>query len=73
MCRDVKRSFVKCGNSEAARAVTLRYSGLITVQVRGVVTGQLYRFSRLQPAQWVDRQDAPSLLQTQLFREISCQ
>lgn len=53
--------------------VHLHYSGPIAVRVRGVATGQLYRFSKTQPSQWVNREDAPSLLQTQLFREIPCQ
>jgi hypothetical protein len=73
MCGDAKRSAVRRDSSGREGAVNLCYSGRIAVRVRGVATGRLYRFSRSQPSQWVDRQDAPPLLQTQLFREIECQ
>ncbi len=70
---DAKRSTVERDAPDRTEAVRLCYSGLISVRVRGVVTGHLYRFSLSQPSQWVDRQDAPPLLQTELFREIPCQ
>jgi hypothetical protein len=49
-------------------AVKLTYLGCALVNIRGPITGQLYRFSRQQSVQSVNAGDAVSILQTGLFR-----
>ncbi|MDE3200005.1 MAG: hypothetical protein KGN79_03705 [Acidobacteriota bacterium] len=73
MSGDGKENAMIRGSSDQLGIVQLCYSGHIAVRVRGVATGQLYQFSQMQPSQWVDRMDAPPLLQTPLFRELECQ
>ena len=49
-------------------AVRLLYYGRSPAHFRGSVTGRMYQFSRVGPAQPVDPRDATSMLQTRLFR-----
>lgn len=57
--------------TQAARndALNLMYSGFPLVNVRGPVTGIIYRFSPAQPVQPVDARDRQLLLVSQLFRQ----
>jgi len=48
--------------------IDLRYMESAAIQVRGSITGRLYRFSAAQPLQAVDARDAAALLGTRLFR-----
>lgn len=50
-------------------ALHLRYSGLPLVNVRGPVTGIIYKFSPTQPVQPVDARDGQILLASQLFTQ----
>lgn len=49
-------------------SVHLQYREQSPIQVRGLATGLVYRFSGQQPVQAVDERDAAALLQTRLFR-----
>jgi hypothetical protein len=60
-------------NSAAATAtdrstVNLRYTEQASIQVRGLISGRMYRFSGSQPLQAVDVRDSAALLQTRFFR-----
>jgi len=54
----------------AESSVRLQYKDQSPIQVRGLATGLVYRFSGAQSLQEVDRRDAPSLLQTRFFRQV---
>jgi len=54
----------------AQSPVRLQYKEHSPIQVRGLATGRVYRFSGSQPLQEVDERDAASLLQTPFFRRI---
>ena len=60
-------------NSAAATAtdrstVNLRYTEQASIQLRGLISGRMYRFSDSQPLQTVDVRDSVALLQTRFFR-----
>lgn len=48
--------------------VLVRYLEVSPVLLRGVITGQVYRFSAAQPLQPVDPRDASAILQSRFFR-----
>ena len=70
MCCGQKRNVLVAGGVQGEGALKLHYQGAATANVRGVVTGQIYQFSRLQPTQAVDARDAASILRTRLFRQV---
>jgi hypothetical protein len=69
MCRSQQESTLKVTEDTQNGALKLRYSGLPLVNVRGPVTGIIYRFSPAQPVQPVDARDGQLLLASQLFRQ----
>lgn len=50
--------------------INLVYRGETAMQIRGVVTGQVYQFSPLCPIQPVDRRDAAFIAQTRLLHPL---
>ena len=48
--------------------VNLRYTEQASIQLRGLISGRMYRFSYSQPLQTVDVRDSVALLQTRFFR-----
>jgi len=48
--------------------VNLRYTEQASIQLRGLISGRMYRFSYSQPLQAVDVRDSVALLQTRFFR-----
>ena len=70
MCGGDKRSDVRANGDSNHSAIKLLYYGHAKVNIRGPVTGALYRFSRLQPVQSVDTRDAVAILRTRLFRQV---
>jgi hypothetical protein len=46
----------------------VEYSERSRIRVRGAVTGRLYEFSAVHPAQTVDGRDAAALLDSRFFR-----
>lgn len=51
--------------------VTLFYCGRFSSQIRGVVTGRLYPFSRQRPVLQVDPRDLAGLLRTRMFTQVT--
>ena len=70
MCSGETRSKLKEEGSPSPAVVSLLYYGHAKVDIRGPVTGALYRFSRRQPVQPVDARDAVAILRTRLFRQV---
>jgi hypothetical protein len=70
MCSSEARSKLKREGSSSPAAVNLMYYGHAQVNIRGPVTGTLYRFSRLKSVQQVDARDAAAILRTRLFRQV---
>jgi hypothetical protein len=68
MFRGQQRSSLKIVGTSQDGALNLRYSGLPLVNVRGPITGVIYKFSPAQPVQPVDVRDGQILLASQLFR-----
>lgn len=50
-----------------AKSVRLRYTARAPIQVRGAISGTLYRFSAEQSQAWVDPGDAAELLASRFF------
>lgn len=50
--------------------INLVYRGETAMQIRGVVTGQVYQFSPLCPVQPIDRRDAAFITQTRLLHPL---
>ena len=71
MCSGEQRTSLKAEGTQSRATVKLLYYGHAKVNIRGPVTGALYQFSRLQPAQSVDARDAVAILRTRLFRQVS--
>ncbi|MFY9852874.1 MAG: hypothetical protein WAK26_03235 [Terracidiphilus sp.] len=69
MFRGQHRSALRIVGSNPEGALNLRYSGLPLVNVRGPVTGTIYKFSPTQPVQPVDVRDGQILLASQLFTQ----
>ncbi len=69
MCRGEQKSTLKSTETTQNGALHLRYCGLPLVNVRGPVTGIIYKFSPAQPVQPVDERDGQYLLASQLFRQ----
>jgi hypothetical protein len=72
-----RRQVMFCGqeqdpgrNSGISRyvAVNLHYIGSMPAMIHGPVTGNVYRFSHLEPVQSVDPRDAVDLLADRQFR-----
>lgn len=61
---------MRTGKAQEDKTMNLMYYGFASVSVRGPVTGQLYRFSKMNPVQAVDARDAGPILKTRLFRRI---
>jgi hypothetical protein len=64
-----QRSALRIVGTTRNSALNLRYSGLPLVNVRGPITGIIYKFSPTQPVQPVDVRDGQFLLASQLFRQ----
>jgi hypothetical protein len=62
-----QRSALRIVGTNQDGALHLRYSGLPLVNVRGPITGTIYKFSPTQPVQPVDARDGQFLLASQLF------
>ena len=69
MFRGQQRNTLRIVGSNHDGALNLRYSGLPLVNVRGPVTGTIYKFSPTQPVQPVDARDGQILLASQLFTQ----
>jgi hypothetical protein len=54
-------------DEEKAQTVKMLYRGNGSAQIRGAVTGRVYKFPRQQPIQCVDVQDVRALMRTRLF------
>lgn len=50
--------------------VRVRFSGGLSVSVRGPVTERIYRFTYESPEQIVDARDVASIVKTGLFRQV---
>jgi hypothetical protein len=70
MCCGQKRSDLKSGATPDPTVINLLYCGKYPMQVRGSVTGQLYRFAQPRSVVPVHSHDAISMIRTQLFRQI---
>lgn len=64
-----QRNTLRIVGTKQDGALKLRYSGLPLVNVRGPVTGTIYKFSPTQPVQPVDARDGQILLASQLFTQ----
>jgi hypothetical protein len=69
MFRSQRRNALRIVGTTQNGALNLRYSGLPLVNVRGPITGIIYKFSPAQPVQPVDVRDGQILLASQLFRQ----
>jgi hypothetical protein len=69
MFRSQRRSALRIVGTTQNGALNLRYSGQPLVNVRGPITGIIYKFSPAQPVQPVDVRDGRILLASQLFRQ----
>ncbi|MGA3009212.1 MAG: hypothetical protein ABSD72_03015 [Terracidiphilus sp.] len=69
MLRGEHRSALRIVATNQEGPLNLRYSGLPLVNVRGPVTGTIYKFSPTQPVQPVDVRDGRILLASQLFTQ----
>jgi hypothetical protein len=58
---------VAAATPEVAQAVRLRYIGGASALISGPVTNRTYKFSPLQPTQFVDVRDSIAMLRTRLF------
>jgi hypothetical protein len=64
-----KPPFESDARTNAVRTIDLLYLQQEPIQLRGMVTGRIYQFSRSQPVQPVDQRDATGFLRTpRLFR-----
>ncbi len=59
-------SALAAGRPESG-SVAMLYRGNGSAQIRGPVTGQIYRFPRQEPVQAVNPHDVPALIRTRLF------
>jgi len=69
MLRSQHQNMSRIVETNQVSALHLRYSGLPLVNVRGPVTGTIYKFSPTQPVQPVDARDGQILLASQLFTQ----
>ena len=69
MLRGQQQNALRIVGTNQVSALNLRYSGLPLVNVRGPVTGIIYKFSPTQPVQPVDARDGQILLASQLLTQ----
>lgn len=60
----------QAGQATGHGVIRLFYRGNGSVQVRGTVTGRIYKFPRHNPIQMVDSRDVAGLLRTRLFAHV---
>ncbi len=53
---------------DAGLRLEVEYWGGPTIEIKGLVTGQVYTFSGIARAGLIDPRDAPGILRNQMFR-----
>ena len=67
MCASDMNPFVEGIGADPDYRISVQYLGRLQITVSGRFTGNLYRFSPVQPVQQVQARDAFYLLETGLF------
>lgn len=67
MCTNEMNPFIESLGAEPDFCFSVQYLGRLEIAVSGRCTGNLYRFSPMQPVQQVQARDAFYLLETGLF------